>query len=77
MKKPKLIFLLFTIVIGHSLNTVHSQSINNTARRNNAFAFQLYKNVFNKESNTFISPYGISSALAMTYAGAKKKLKSK
>ncbi len=38
---------------------------------NNKFALNLYQNLKAKEGNLFLSPYSISTALAMTYAGAK------
>lgn len=38
---------------------------------NNAFAFSLYQVLRQEESNLFYSPYSISEALAMTYAGAR------
>ncbi|MFA5032048.1 MAG: serpin family protein [bacterium] len=38
---------------------------------NNTFALELYENLKGKEGNLFFSPYSISTALAMTYAGAK------
>ena len=42
------------------------------ANANNQFAFDLYKQLIKTEpSNLFFSPYSISTALAMTYAGAK------
>jgi serpin B len=37
---------------------------------NSAFAFELYKELKEKGGNLFYSPYSISLALAMTYAGA-------
>ena len=37
---------------------------------NSAFAFQLYQALKGQEGNLFYSPYSISLALAMTYAGA-------
>lgn len=40
---------------------------------NNRFAFDLYSQYKNDEGNLFFSPYSISSALAMTYEGAKGK----
>jgi len=38
---------------------------------NNAFAFDLYQELIQDETNIFYSPYSISEALAMTYAGAR------
>jgi serpin B len=40
---------------------------------NNAFAFALLQVLREKEGNLFYSPYSISEALAMTYAGAKSE----
>ena len=37
---------------------------------NNAFAFDLYQELKGEAGNLFYSPYSISAALAMTYAGA-------
>jgi serpin B len=38
---------------------------------NSAFALDLYRVLFDAQQNVFCSPYSISAALAMTYAGAK------
>ncbi len=38
---------------------------------NSAFAFDLYQELKDEEGNLFYSPYSISVALAMTYAGAR------
>jgi serpin B len=40
---------------------------------NSAFAFNLYQALKGKEGNLFYSPYSISLALAMTYAGARNE----
>jgi serpin B len=40
---------------------------------NSAFAFKLYQALKGKEGNLFYSPYSISLALAMTYAGARSE----
>lgn len=38
---------------------------------NNAFALDLYAQLRGQQGNLFLSPYSISTALAMTYAGAR------
>ena len=38
---------------------------------NSAFAFDLYQALREQDDNLFFSPYSISLALAMTYAGAR------
>jgi len=38
---------------------------------NNAFALELYQRLRGTEGNLFFSPYSISTALGMTYAGAR------
>jgi len=38
---------------------------------NSAFAFDLYQELKEEDGNLFYSPYSISAALAMTYAGAR------
>src|SRR6266481_5742387 len=42
-------------------------------RGNNDFAFNLYRRLSTAEGNVVFSPYSISNALAMTYAGAHGK----
>lgn len=38
---------------------------------NDSFAFDLYQELKAREGNLFFSPYSISTAMAMTYAGAR------
>jgi serpin B len=40
---------------------------------NNAFALDLYAQLRQSEGNRFISPFSVSTALAMTYAGAQEE----
>ncbi|MDO9508316.1 MAG: serpin family protein, partial [Thermovirgaceae bacterium] len=42
-----------------------------TASDNGAFAFDLFSILRQEKGNLFFSPYSISSALAMTYGGAR------
>ena len=37
----------------------------------NTFALDLYSRLHTREGNLFFSPYSISTALSMTYAGAR------
>jgi serpin B len=50
---------------------VASSDISSLTDGNGVFAFNLYKLVSQEEGNLFYSPYSISAALAMTYAGAR------
>ena len=46
-------------------------SMDRVVEGNNRFALQLYQELSPPDGNLFFSPYSISSALAMTYAGAR------
>lgn len=78
--KVKRIFLSnFAIVLGISvlINTVSAEAkgssdIKTVVKGNTAFALDLYGKLKDAEGNLFFSPYSISTALAMTYAGARK-----
>jgi serpin B len=50
-----------------------AQEQNSVVAANNQFAFDLYSRYKSKDGNIFFSPYSISSALAMTYEGARGK----
>ena len=41
------------------------------AKGNTIFALELYQELAKKDGNLFLSPYSISTALGMTYAGAR------
>jgi serpin B len=51
--------------------SVTESDLDNLVSDNNAFALDLYQQLRTKDGNLFYSPYSISVALAMTYAGAK------
>ncbi len=65
----KKILLACLILMG--TNAINAQSYTKTVKENNRFSFELFREVFEADANSFISPYSISSALAMTYAGAR------
>ena len=52
---------------------VAPEKVQQQAQNNNTFAWELYQKLVTKspDKNVFYSPYSISTALAMTYAGAK------
>jgi len=56
---------LFSRTFGNDVSSV--------VNANNQFALDLYSKYKSKEGNIFFSPYSISSAMAMTYEGAKGK----
>jgi serpin B len=45
--------------------------VNNVVNSSNQFAFDLYSNLKGEKGNIFFSPYSISTAMAMTYEGAR------
>jgi serine protease inhibitor len=64
--------LILTLVIVVSLRVACAQSDTTSLVRDNAaFALALYQKLRVAEGNVFVSPYSISAAFAMTYAGAR------
>ena len=82
-----LLVLVVTVAVGCGTQPVESEELRSTKERaassaseetleelvqgNSAFAFDLYSKLASEEGNLFFSPYSISQALAMTYAGAR------
>ena len=66
-------FLILTLLA--LIPPAHAQAQNKElatlVEGNNQFAFDLYAKLGQKPGNKFFSPYSISTALAMTYAGAR------
>ena len=65
-----IILLGFASVVG-TAPAVNEASLKELVAGNNGFAFDLYQALRRNECNLFFSPYSISLALAMTYAGAR------
>ncbi len=61
------------IVLCLFVSSATAQPGKQTVTGNNTFAFELFKIIFKKDSNVFLSPYSISSAMVMTYAGARNE----
>ena len=51
--------------------SVAAPDLKNLVEGNTSFAFDLYRALSNEDGNLFYSPYSISLALAMTFAGAR------
>jgi len=71
--KKSIIFIVISILIMGKY--AYSQDIEDVVTGNNEFSFSLYDEINNEAANVFFSPYSISSALAMTYNGAREKTK--
>ncbi len=72
MKPLKLALLLSTVCFPVlSQGAPHNSNSIAAVADNNAFAFDLYGRLRSQEGNLFLSPYSISTALAMTYGGAR------
>ncbi len=68
----KLVVVLVLILIGLQPVMAQDDSISTLADGNGIFAFDLYHAIQEEaDGNLFYSPYSISQALAMTYAGAR------
>ncbi len=60
------------ILVSATYATVDEEArMKNLVNGNSAFALELYASLSKAEGNLFFSPYSISTALAMTYAGAR------
>lgn len=78
MKKLIFITIMLFVIVFSACRTNKNQSDNNPEvkmpvyQSNNLFAFDLFNALDIKENENFVfSPFSISSALAMTYAGAR------
>ena len=64
--------VVFTFFLSSSLIFAEtSNDLQIVVKGNSDFGFDLYQNLKEEEGNLFFSPYSISTALAMTYAGAR------
>src|SRR3989344_1010684 len=59
------------IIPDEPITQAKTEGMSNIVDANNEFALNYYNKIKDSEENVFFSPYSISSALAMTYEGAK------
>lgn len=63
--------LMLSAILGYAPARGAESDLKAVAHNNTAFALNLYGKLAPTEGNLFFSPYSISSAMAMTYAGAR------
>jgi serpin B len=83
MKAIKCVFVLLAVLgIAVDCRSAEDQTLAENNERetivkgNNEFALELYAKLRDREGNLFFSPYSVSTALAMTYAGARGQTES-
>ena len=69
---PQNVVLLQSKIQRETSPAADTQELKDLAAGNSAFAFDLYQVLRGKPGNLFYSPYSLSIALAMTYAGARR-----
>ena len=62
---------LFKQLVQKKIQEKDHSNLEFAVQGNTKFALDLYQKLLATEGNLFFSPYSISSALAMTYAGAR------
>jgi serpin B len=72
--KPRLLFFLAIFLLPPAIGATQTPPPRPAiAEANNAFAIDLYSQLRSRDGNLFFSPESISTALAMTYAGARNQ----
>jgi serine protease inhibitor len=64
--------LMLSAILGSAFARGAESDLKTLARDNTAFAMSLYSKLAPTEGNIFLSPYSISSAMGMTFAGARE-----
>lgn len=65
-----------TVLPDRATPSATESEVEELVRGNSAFAFDLYRTLSREDGNLFFSPYSISIALGMTYAGARGETES-
>jgi len=71
MKNSKFVFAVFFAVILCLPNLSSGEDFGSLVRGNTEFALELYSKLKQEKGNIFFSPYSISAATGMVYAGAR------
>jgi serpin B len=74
MKRKWLLFIILVLFSGIAQEIKAERRlipVETLAQDNSAFAIDLYQQLRGSEGNVFLSPYSISAALAMAYAGSR------
>ncbi len=71
MKNYILIIISFLVI-----KTGISQEYKNQVKNNNRFTFELFSGLSNEKENLFLSPFSVSTTLAMVYEGARNKTRA-
>ncbi len=71
MKQLKTFCAIITALLYFNIGT--AQDYTKQVEKNNQFTFELFNYIEAGNENLFLSPFSVSSALAMTYEGAKEK----
>ena len=72
----RIVLLAFFIATAGQTNAEENTMVEMTVLNNNSFAVDLYGHLKHIDGNLFFSPFSISAALAMTYAGAGQRTAS-
>ena len=65
-----------TVLPDRAASSATRDEVEELVRGNSAFAFDLYRTLSAEDGNMFFSPYSISIALGMTFAGARGETES-
>ena len=66
-----LLVTMMILVLTSYASSAGRSNLQTVAEGNTAFALELYQKLGSADGNLFLSPYSISTALAMTYGGAR------
>lgn len=69
--KPAIVASVLCILLAGTAGSADLEKTHTLVRGNTAFALQLYRSLSGQGTNTCISPFSVSTTLAMVYAAAK------